>query len=83
VQLLGISFDTVPDNAAFAKRFNFNFPLLSDTTREVGLAYGAAEEASAQYAKRVSFLIGPDGTVKKTYPKVNAATHPEEILKDL
>jgi peroxiredoxin Q/BCP len=83
VQLLGISFDTVPDNAAFAKRFNFNFPLLSDTSREVGLAYGAAEEASAQYAKRVSFLIGPDGTVKKTYPKVNAATHPEEILKDL
>ena len=83
MQLLGISFDTVPDNAAFAKRFNFNFPLLSDTTREVGLAYGAAEEASAQYAKRVSFLIGPDGTVKKTYPKVNAATHPEEILKDL
>jgi len=83
VQLLGISFDTVPDNAAFAKRFNFNFPLLSDTSREVGLVYGAAEEASAQYAKRVSFLIGPDGTVKKTYPKVNAATHPEEILKDL
>ena len=83
MQLLGISFDTVPDNAAFAKRFNFNFPLLSDTSREVGLAYGAAEEASAQYAKRVSFLIGPDGTVKKTYPKVNAATHPEEILKDL
>ena len=83
MQLLGISFDTVPDNAAFAKRFNFNFPLLSDTSREVGLAYGAAEEASAQYAKRVSFLIGPDGTVKKAYPKVNAATHPEEILKDL
>jgi thioredoxin-dependent peroxiredoxin len=83
VQLLGISFDTVPDNAAFAKKFNFNFPLLSDTSREVGLAYGAAEEADAQYAKRVSFLIGPDGKVKKTYPKVNAATHPEEILKDL
>lgn len=83
VQLLGISFDTVPDNAAFAKKFNFNFPLLSDTSREVGLAYGAAEEADAQYAKRVSFLIGPDGTVKKTYPKVNAATHPQEILKDL
>jgi len=83
VQVLGISFDTVPDNAAFAQKFGFNFPLLSDTTRAVGLAYGAAEAADAQYAKRISYLIGPDGTVRKAFPKVNAAMHPEEILANL
>jgi peroxiredoxin Q/BCP len=81
--VLGISFDTVPDNAAFAQRLGYSFPLLSDTDRAVGLAYGAADSASAQYAKRISYLIGPDGTVRRVYPKVNAATHPEEILKDL
>ena len=37
----------------------------------------------AQYAKRISYLIGPDGRVRKAFPKVNAAAHPEEILKDL
>jgi peroxiredoxin Q/BCP len=83
VQILGISFDTPPDNAAFAQKFDFNFPLLSDTRRAVGLLYGAADDAKAEYAKRISYLIGPDGRVKKAYPKVNAAAHPEEILKDL
>jgi peroxiredoxin len=49
----------------------------------VGLAYGAADDATARSAKRISYLIGPDGRVRKAYPKVNAAAHPEEILKDL
>jgi peroxiredoxin Q/BCP len=83
VQILGISFDTAPDQAVFAQKFGFNFPLLSDTSRSVGLAYGAADTAEAQYAKRISYLIGPDGRVRKAYPKVNAAAHPEEILADL
>ena len=83
MQILGISFDTVPDNAAFAQKFSFSFPLLSDTTRAVGLQYGAADDAKAQYAKRISYLIGPDGRVRKAFPKVNAATHPEEILAEL
>ncbi len=80
--MLGVSFDTVPDQAVFAQKFGFNFPLLSDTNRAVGLAYGAADEATAQHAKRISYLIGPDGKVRKAYPKVNAAAHPEEILAD-
>ena len=83
VQILGISFDTADDNAAFARKFSFNFPLLCDTTRVVGLAYGACDDAGARTAKRISYLIGPDGKVKKAYPKVNAAAHPEEVLKDV
>jgi peroxiredoxin Q/BCP len=73
----------VPDNAAFAKKFHYNFPLLCDTTREIGLAYGACDDPTARTARRISYLIGPDGRVVKAYPKVNAATHPDEVLKDL
>jgi peroxiredoxin Q/BCP len=73
----------VEKNAAFAKKFGFNFPLLCDTDRTLGLAYGAADDAKAGSAKRISYLIGPDGKIRKAYPKVNAAAHPEEILKDL
>jgi peroxiredoxin len=47
------------------------------------VAYGAADDASAGSAKRISYLIGKDGRIRKAYPKVNAAAHPEEILKDL
>ena len=70
-------------NAAFAKKFHYDFPLLCDTTREIGLAYGACDDPEAGSAKRVSYLIGPDGRIKKAYPKVNVATHPDEVLKDL
>jgi peroxiredoxin Q/BCP len=83
VQVLGISFDTVEANAAFARKFDFGFPLLCDTTREVGLAYGACDSAEASTARRISYLIGPDGIVQKAYPKVSAATHPDEIMRDL
>jgi peroxiredoxin Q/BCP len=73
----------VEDNAKFAKKFDFNFPLLCDTDRAIGLAYGACDDPKAGSAKRVSYLIGPDGRIRKVYPKVNAAAHPEEVLKDL
>ena len=83
MQVLGASFDTVEAQAAFAKKFDFNFPLLADTDRKLGLAYGATDDPKAGYAKRISYLIGPAGKVRKAYPKVNAAAHPEELLKDL
>ena len=73
----------MPDNAAFAKKFHYNFPLLCDTTREISLAYGACDDPTSRTARRISYLIGPDGRVVKAYPKVNAATHPDEVLKDL
>ena len=83
MQVLGASFDSVEKNAKFAQKFEFNFPLLSDVDRKIGVAYGAADDPSAGSAKRISYLIGKDGKIKKAYPKVNAAAHPEEILKDL
>ena len=71
------------ENAAFAKKFDFNFPLLCDTDRSVGLAYGACDNADAKHAKRISYLIDGEANVVKAYPNVDAAKHPEEVLKDL
>jgi thioredoxin-dependent peroxiredoxin len=83
VQILGVSFDTVEDNAAFARKFQFNFPLLCDTDRKIGMAYGACDSPDAATARRISYVIGPDGKVVKAYPKVSAAAHPDQILADL
>lgn len=79
--ILGVSFDTAADNSAFAKKFHFNFPLLCDTDRKLGLAYGAADDASATNARRVGVIIGPDGKVKEWLPKVSAQDFPHEALK--
>jgi peroxiredoxin Q/BCP len=83
VQVLGISFDTVDENKAFAEKFGFPYPLLCDTTRAVGLAYGACKDTNAQYADRISYLIGPDQKILKAYASVDPAKHPEEVLADL
>ncbi len=49
----------------------------------MALAYGAIDDTSAQTAKRISYLIGPDGKIKKAYATVKAADHPEQVLGDL
>ena len=46
----------------------------------MGLAYGAADDASASSAKRIGVVIGPDGKVKHYFPKVDARGFPEEAL---
>ena len=78
-----MSFDTVEENAAFANKFSFPYLLLCDTTRSMGLAYGACDDASAGYASRISYLIDEEGTIQKAYDSVNPRSHPAEVLADL
>ena len=78
-----MSFDTVSANADFAKKYNFPFPLLCDVNREIGKAYGACDSPDASTAKRISYLVGPDGKVLKAYEKVSPPTHPQEVLDAL
>ena len=68
------------ENAAFAKKFEYPFPLLCDVKREYGLAYGAADDAKAGYASRITYVIGPDGRIAQAHPKVSPKAHPKEIL---
>jgi peroxiredoxin Q/BCP len=81
--VLGASFDDVPANRAFAEKFQFPFKLLCDTEKAIGQAYDALDPAEPGYAKRISYLIGPDRRIVKTYGTVKPATHPQEVLGDL
>lgn len=81
--ILGASFDDEAANTAFARKFDFNFPLLCDTDRALGLAYGACDVPDAGFARRISYLIGPDGKIARAYAKVDPPTHPGEVLRDL
>ena len=71
------------ENAAFVRKFQYPFPLLCDVTREIGIAYGAADDASAKYASRITYVIGPDGRIVRAHPKVSVKSHPREILAGL
>ena len=75
-----MSFDTVDENKHFAEKFNFPYPLLCDTTREVGVKYGAAESTGGGNAKRIAYIIGPDGKVRNVFPKASTSTFAADVL---
>jgi thioredoxin-dependent peroxiredoxin len=83
VMLLGASFDTVQDNVAFAQKLGLDFPLVCDTTRIVGRAYGACADLKARYAERISVLIDEQGRVMRIYDKVDPRDHAARVLADL
>ena len=83
VIVLGVSFDTVEENAAFAEKQSFPYPLLCDVNREIGISYGACDDTGAKYAKRISYLIDEQGKIAKAYPSVAPKEHPGQVLADL
>lgn len=83
VKILGVSFDDPKDNAEFAAKYKFPFPLLSDTKRTLAVAVGAADSPSRMWARRISYLVGPDGKVLEAYSDVNPAKHASEVLSDM
>ena len=61
--IYGVSFDTQEENKAFAEKFSFNFPLLSDTDKQVAKAYGVLN-FTRLFANRVTFVIDPEGVIR-------------------
>ena len=80
--MLGASFDDVAANKAFADKFKYPYKLLSFSTAD-GKTYGAYSESDGNYARRISYLIGPDRKIVKAYPKVKPADHPTQVLADV
>ena len=81
--MLGASFNGVEQNAGFARKNDFHFPLLSDTTRAVALAYGVCSDQKARYPERMSFLIDEHGKLARVYDKVDPRDHPARVLADV
>lgn len=83
VEVLGVSFDRPQENARFVHEQQFPFRLLSDTDRTLATAVGAADSSQQPVARRISYLVGVDGTVLRAYATVNPASHAEEVWRDL
>jgi peroxiredoxin Q/BCP len=83
IEVVGVSFNTADENAAFAAREGFAFPLLSDVDRAAARAYGACVDRNARYADRVSFVIDERGVIERVYEQVDPRDHPARVLADL
>jgi len=86
--ILGVSTDPVKAHDKFADKFKLPFLLLADTDKKIVEAYGAWGEKSFMGRKymgthRVTFLIGPDGRIKKIWPQVKPEAHAADVLAAL
>jgi peroxiredoxin Q/BCP len=82
--IIGVSMDDTASHKDFAEKYSLPFAILSDADGSTAKAYGVLKSMGTfQFAQRQSFIIGPDGAIKKHYAKVNAEKHSEEVLADL
>ena len=86
--VLGVSTDSAKSHAKFVEKFKLPFILLADEDKKIVQAYGAWGQKSFLGKKymgthRVTFLIGPDGRIKKVWPAVKPAEHAREVLAAL
>ena len=81
LRVYGVSYDPPESNARFAARHDLPFLLLSDSDRDLARRVGA-ERALLPVPKRISYLVGADGTVLKAYPSVKPSDHADEVLAD-
>lgn len=86
--VLGVSKDSIASHCKFRDKYSLNFPLLSDPDGEVLEKYGAWGE-KVMYGKKMmgiirsTVVIGPDGKIKKIFPKVKVAGHADEVIEVL
>ena len=84
--VLGVSLDTVESHKTFCSKDGLNFKLLADPDHKVIDAYGvpitnaAHDGQTISFAKRDTYLIGPDGKVVKFWEVKDVQGHSDEVL---
>jgi thioredoxin-dependent peroxiredoxin len=82
--ILGVSLDSSDSHKQFCAKEGLNFKLLSDESATVASQYGSITEFQGKkYAARNTFIVGPDGVVRKIYREVKPEGHSQEVLNEL
>ena len=87
-RVLGVSLDEARSHQKFIGKYGLNFPLLCDEDAKVSRLFGVYKKKSMfdkhfWGIERSTFIVGPDGNVKKIFRKVKVDGHTEEVLKEL
>jgi peroxiredoxin Q/BCP len=86
--VFGISPDGEKSHRKFIDKHSLPFSLLVDEDHAIAEAFGVWGEKkfmgrTFDGVHRMSFLIGTDGKIEKTYAKVKPAEHARQVLADL
>lgn len=83
-QRVGISADPVAKQRQFADKHGFDYPLLSDTTREIAERFGVKRSFGPIPTKRATFVIGQDRRVIEVISsEVRMDVHADRALATL
>jgi|SRR5689334_3996986 len=85
IKIVGVSQDDVASHKNFCTKFSFTIDLLADTQSSLlkAVGIGQTEYKGTMYNDRTTIVVGPDGTVRKVYPKVNPENHEKTLLADI
>jgi peroxiredoxin Q/BCP len=88
VEIIGISPDSEKSHSKFKKKHDLPFVLLSDPEHQVCEAFGVwglKKMYGREYEGvfRTTFIIGPDGTIKRVFENVKPSDHSEEVLAEV
>lgn len=78
IAVYGVSTQDAESHKQFIDKQNLPFDLVVDADESVAKAFGVPVRLG--FAKRQTFLIGPDGKIKKIWRDVTPAGHAAEIL---
>ena len=81
-QILGVSVDKLETQKKFKAEHRLPFELLADPDAAVARAYGVSMLMGAM-ARRVTFLISPDGRIAKMIENVKTGQHDAQVLAAL
>jgi peroxiredoxin Q/BCP len=85
IAVVGVSADDVASHKDFCNKFAFTIDLLADPNQELLQAAGVGQSdyKGTMYWDRTSFVIDPEGTLRKIYLKVNPEGHEQVLLNDI
>lgn len=84
IVVIGVSYDSPQSHAAFKKKYNLPFLLLSDSERKVAQNYGAYQSIKNYlFPERITILINKNGIITHILEKVDVTTHTEDVLRYL
>ncbi len=85
IAVVGLSEDDVDSHKAFCDKFSFTIDLLADPKHELlsALGVGRSEWKGTLYWDRTTFVIDPQGKLRRIYEKVTPQDHEKALLADI
>ncbi|WP_433928074.1 peroxiredoxin [Sorangium cellulosum] len=85
IAVVGVSEDDVASHKSFCNKFSFTIDLLADTNHDLlkAAGVGQSEWKGNMYWDRTTFVIDPQGVLRKTYLKVKPDGHEQALLEDI